>query len=90
MKIAKQIFIAYLVMWILTGFHARYVWNAGSPCFGVGENGIESLPRGACTVFFDFGINGAVWPLYWYSMFELGSWAWLPSVTSKVRTSTND
>ena len=74
MKLSTKIVAAYLVMWIFTGLHSRFVWNRDSPCFGA----TTSLPRSACTIFFDFGLNGMGWPYYWYAMFHLGSWAWLP------------
>ena len=73
-RLSKRVVAVYLIMWILTGLHSRFVWNRDTPCFGA----VTSIPRFACTVFFDFGINGAGWPYYWYAMFDLGSWAWLP------------
>ena len=82
MKLLTKIVAVYLVMWILTGLHSRFVWNRDTPCFG-------ALPRSTCTVVFDFGLNGIGWPYYWIGMFQLGSWAWAPgrvSQTDKVKS----
>ena len=76
MKILAKIAAVYLIIWVLTGLHSRFVWNKDAPCYG--KDVVE--PRYVCTIFFDFGLNGMVWPYYWAGMFKLGSWAWLPKI----------